>query len=266
MKCNLHTHTTFSDGGMSAEEVVRAAIEGGLTHVAVTDHFETTKLPPGLAVTPRRFDAYVDEIRELGEKYSGRIEVLAGIEVDFCRRRTDFDAITGAAGPRVAWERLDLVLLEYVCDDSMGGEDLQSLMDVRACFPCPAGLAHNNVAESFTDYRPGDVIDALEATQVFVELCCSTGRNVVEPEEEDAPESGALQAEAAGVPYYRWDVPFNREFYDRVRDSQVVLSIGTDVHNTPEHVAAVDDAVEFVRERGLEGRLLPHFLLPRMTE
>lgn len=305
MKFNLHTHTTYSDGRLSPEEVVQAALAGGLTHVAITDHFESTKLSSRQVVTPRRFGGYVDHLRELAAAYAGRIEVLAGIEIDLCQRRTDFRTITGKPRQRVDWDRLDLVYLEYVGDVARDGEDLQTLMNLRPCFSCPVGLAHSNLAEAFAMYKPADVIAGLESTVVFVELCCSKTRNLVIQAGEDgargsldelafarqrlglaraergpgpaAPEFdaeiSALEREVAdleertnAVPFYRWDVPFNREFYDLVRDSQVCLAIGTDAHSSPEQVMDVEDAVAFVREHRLEDRLLTRHLPPRVTE
>ena len=39
--CDLHVHTTASDGGYSPEEIVRMAVSGGLEAVAITDHDST---------------------------------------------------------------------------------------------------------------------------------------------------------------------------------------------------------------------------------
>ena len=58
MRANLHTHTTFSDGELSIDELAIAAIEKGITHLAITDHFETTKLPRHLTVRPEQFEDY----------------------------------------------------------------------------------------------------------------------------------------------------------------------------------------------------------------
>ena len=38
MAGDLHTHTTFSDGSLSAHKLVQAAGKKGLTHLAVSDH------------------------------------------------------------------------------------------------------------------------------------------------------------------------------------------------------------------------------------
>ena len=38
MASDLHTHTSFSDGKLSPEELLAAAKEAGLSYIAVTDH------------------------------------------------------------------------------------------------------------------------------------------------------------------------------------------------------------------------------------
>lgn len=37
-RCDLHTHSFFSDGTCAPEDIVRLAVQLGLTHVALTDH------------------------------------------------------------------------------------------------------------------------------------------------------------------------------------------------------------------------------------
>ena len=51
--CDLHTHSTFSDGTDTPEELVRAAREAGLSAVALCDHNTVAGLP--------RFVAACDE-------------------------------------------------------------------------------------------------------------------------------------------------------------------------------------------------------------
>lgn len=38
MPSDMHTHTNFSDGSLSPEELVKAAIAAGLNYIAITDH------------------------------------------------------------------------------------------------------------------------------------------------------------------------------------------------------------------------------------
>ena len=49
MSCDLHTHSTFSDGTSTPEELVSAAQELGLTAVALCDHNDVDGLPRFLA-------------------------------------------------------------------------------------------------------------------------------------------------------------------------------------------------------------------------
>jgi predicted metal-dependent phosphoesterase TrpH len=59
-RCDLHIHTTFSDGDMMPEEVVAEALKLGLGGIAITDHDEIGGVPvaaeaaasTGLAVVP----------------------------------------------------------------------------------------------------------------------------------------------------------------------------------------------------------------------
>jgi predicted metal-dependent phosphoesterase TrpH len=64
LRIDLHLHSTASDGTVSPAEVVRHALEGGLTHIALTDH-DTA--------------AGVQEAREAARGTG--LEVVAGIEV-----------------------------------------------------------------------------------------------------------------------------------------------------------------------------------------
>ena len=69
MKCDLHLHTTCSDGSFTPEEIVAFAKEKGINVIAITDH-DTTK---GVKIAQR-------EGEKLGVKVIGGIEVstLAG--------------------------------------------------------------------------------------------------------------------------------------------------------------------------------------------
>ena len=47
--CDLHTHSCFSDGTCTPEEIIRLAVAAGLSAVALTDHNTVTGLPDFLA-------------------------------------------------------------------------------------------------------------------------------------------------------------------------------------------------------------------------
>ena len=80
--CDLHCHTTASDGHMSIEELATIAIARGFHTIAVTDHSQSK---------PDRLRTHIDLIREKNETISG-VTILAGSEVDILPDGTlDYD-------------------------------------------------------------------------------------------------------------------------------------------------------------------------------
>ncbi|MCJ7575624.1 MAG: DNA polymerase/3'-5' exonuclease PolX [Dehalococcoidia bacterium] len=79
MKGDLHTHTEWSDGHDSIEELARAAQDMGYQYIAITEHSAGRGIAHGLDVD--RLREQVAEIRALNERSAG-IRVLTGIEVD----------------------------------------------------------------------------------------------------------------------------------------------------------------------------------------
>lgn len=77
---DTHTHTSHScDSSKIPEDGVKAAIENGLSGIAITDHsdlrlFEKFNIPYELTASGREAD-------ELNEKYKEKIRVFSGIEI-----------------------------------------------------------------------------------------------------------------------------------------------------------------------------------------
>jgi DNA polymerase (family 10) len=79
IRCELHAHTTASDGAMSIEALAEAAKERGFHTIAVTDHSKSQAVANGL--DRDRLLKHIDAVREADEKVKG-ITILAGSEVD----------------------------------------------------------------------------------------------------------------------------------------------------------------------------------------
>ena len=79
LRCDLHMHTTESDGRERLETMVSAAQAKGLEFVAITDHTQSLAMANGLDET--RTLAHAENIRKLSKSLKGFI-VLAGAEVD----------------------------------------------------------------------------------------------------------------------------------------------------------------------------------------
>ncbi len=82
MTFDLHTHTAFSDGSDTPEEMILEAISLGLDAIGISDH-SYTSFDPGCCMKAEDIPAYKAELARLKEKYSGKIRVLCGIEQDY---------------------------------------------------------------------------------------------------------------------------------------------------------------------------------------
>jgi len=79
IRCDLHTHTTASDGKMTIDELAEAAKTMGYHTVAITDHSQASAQANGL--DEKRLRKHVEAVREADDRING-ITILAGTEVD----------------------------------------------------------------------------------------------------------------------------------------------------------------------------------------
>ena len=81
-KRDLHTHTSFSDGANTPEEMILAAIELGMSEIGISDH-SYLSFDCDYTMQADSIDDYKAEILCLKEKYKDKIEVKLGIEQDY---------------------------------------------------------------------------------------------------------------------------------------------------------------------------------------
>jgi histidinol phosphatase-like PHP family hydrolase len=222
---NLHAHTTFSDGVFPPELIVNRAAEDGLTHIAITDHFETSKVA---SLSAKGIEKYLSTIRNLRRKYEGTIEVLAGVEIDANPTRCDLRNL-----PFDLLNELDLVLFELTNGVASGREDLEDLDYVLSNISVLRGLAHCDIKTCFADMRAGQIADMLSSNDLFVEL------------------NTALPYRRDGLTYYEQAENLIRECGGRIK-----LSIGTDVHRRLNEVSNVHEVYHFVKRLDLIDNLL----------
>ena len=96
--CELHAHTTWSDGSLSVRELCDLYGRRGFDVLAVTDHTHRADLH----VTAGRFDAYLAEIEaeaERARRLYGLL-VLPGLELTYDDPNSDLAAHAVAVGLR----------------------------------------------------------------------------------------------------------------------------------------------------------------------
>ena len=118
---DLHVHTTFSDGDLSPEGVVRAAADAGLAAVAIADHDEVAGIAPaaeegarlGVEVVPAvELTSYRgdDELHVLGlfidPEHGALGEKLSGFRQARVERARKMCALLGQLGAPVDFERV----------------------------------------------------------------------------------------------------------------------------------------------------------------
>ncbi len=79
IKGDFHTHSNWSDGNSTIEEMALAAKNEGYKYIAITDHSKGLGIAHGL--TEERLKEQVQEIRQLNQKLKG-FRILSGMEVD----------------------------------------------------------------------------------------------------------------------------------------------------------------------------------------
>lgn len=80
VQADLHTHTDWSDGSSTMEEMVEAAVRLGYSYYAICDHSGGLGVAGGLSIEKRL--AQIAAIRAFQERLPKDFTLLAGIEVD----------------------------------------------------------------------------------------------------------------------------------------------------------------------------------------
>lgn len=94
---DLHTHTTYSDGKNSPEEMIRSAMAKKMTAIGISDHSDTF-FDRSYCMLSDNYASYQKELAFLKEKYCDDIDIFCGIEQDFFSEETTegFDYIIGS--------------------------------------------------------------------------------------------------------------------------------------------------------------------------
>ncbi len=95
---NFHTHTSYCDGKCSPEEMAQAAIALGCPSLGFSGH-SYTDFDTSYCMSQEDTKLYISEITALKERYSGKLEILLGIEQDLLSDSSTapYDFVIGSA-------------------------------------------------------------------------------------------------------------------------------------------------------------------------
>lgn len=219
---NLHTHTSFSDGRLTAIELIDKARAEGMDILGISDHAFSNKLYKIWQIISLKqyqtmntehihntIDDYLDTLDLLNQRFDD-IQVLKGVEIDVSRR----SGINPSDLPFEILNKFDYILFEHVYDlhrDSQNQRrEIQEIIEIRERLHLPVGLAHNDVQLNW-DGQEQYIAAMLSEHDILLELNHYHNGNQRE-----------------GVPYYQL---FSPALLEALWIHRVSFVVGTDCHD-----------------------------------
>ena len=136
---NLHTHSTFSDGKNTPEEIVLSAMDKNFLSIGFSDH-SYTPCDESYCMFDTEYPAYRRTVNELKARYADRIDVLLGLEFDYYSPAID----------RAEWDYL-IGSVHYLCIDGECHPIDHSLEQQLTCIGGPCGGDKLEMARRYYD-------------------------------------------------------------------------------------------------------------------
>ncbi len=219
---DLHSHTYYSFCGKDApERVIEEAIAGGIEVLGFTDHSYgiaisrdcTVNSPTRREDFQRSFDAYVDHIGLLKEKYAEDIDIKCGVEI-----ATENQARLIMPGG-IDLSRFDFCLVESIGSSNTVCTDLFEFAE--GC-GCPViGLAHTDLTTFIAEkgFDTFEYFSKMAKMGIFWEM--NVNYDSIHNYREHRYVKNFLQ---------------NRELQELVRKSGLKLSVGFDGHRVEDYL------------------------------
>ncbi|HIE17982.1 MAG TPA: PHP domain-containing protein [Dehalococcoidia bacterium] len=126
---DLHVHTTYSDGSCEPVAVVEKAIELGIDHLGIADHY--SNLEQYSIASAARLNEYITELTRLKQLYQAKIHLWIGLETSILNSL-----------PYSQLNRLDFVLFEDIETDPRLD---YFISQVKPHLRVPVGIAHAQI-------------------------------------------------------------------------------------------------------------------------
>ena len=240
---DYHTHSILSDGKNCYEEMISTAIDKGLEEIGFSDHL--CLKPVSWAISRIDLPVMTEKILELREKYSDRIKIRYGIEMDYFPGREE-----------ELRELINLLPLDYVIgsihfigdwnfdtDKSLYGkwtnDKLYTMYFELVMEAARSGLfdiiGHIDIIKKFRVYPESDQSQLIETTLKTIKE-----NNV------------AVELNTSGIDRPCADFMPGPAIVKRCYHHQIPMTISSDAHKT-DHVARYfESAVDLLKETGFK--------------
>ncbi len=248
-KHNFHTHTTFSDGRYSLDEMVQQAVELGFTSLGLSDH---SHVPTARYKTMNEHTLgdYIKSVRECAERYAD-IRLFAGVEQDAesCLPETEPDYIIASVHEMVR-RGVDLPIdstpdyQRQIVRDMFGG----SFLDFAKAY---FDRAVDNIARNRTDIIGHfDLVTkfslAPENDEKYVDCAVSAAREALKYCRLFELNTGAIARGHRAVPYPA------EYILKEIKNLSGEIIITSDCHNRDKLTCWFGEAEELLERMGFK--------------
>ena len=248
--CGYHSHTTFSDGKSSMEEMVQSAIRLGMPCIGFTDHSDSPYQDYCMRVAD--YPAYLAELSRLQEKYAGQIAIMRGIELDSHSDpaiTAQVDYFLGSVHELVYEDRyygidhardLQLECINRECggDQLVFAQDYFNELVAHVQRTKPTIVGHFDVLTKFSlmdEQDPAYQRIALDALERVVKAC------------------PVLEINTGAISRKKRDIPYPADFIlSALREMGGKIILGADTHAADTIDCAFPMAVEIAKKNGFD--------------
>lgn len=248
--CAYHTHSNFSDGKNTMEEMVLAAIDAGIEVLGISDHSDSPY--QDYCMRTAQYPEYLAEIQRLQKKYSDKITLLKGIELDYYSDPAitkQLDYFIGSVHELVFEDRfygIDHALsIQQACVEREFGGDIHGFE--KTYFDTVVAHIQKNrptIAGHFDVLTKFGMID--EADPVYQELAMDALEKVVAVTPVVEVNTGAI---ARGFRQIAYPADFLLKHLHHL-GGEVVL--GADAHSVQSVACAFPETIERLRALGFD--------------
>ncbi len=165
IKQNLHTHSIFSDGDNTLEEMALAAISKGFSSLGFSDHSAIAGCEDW-CMPIDKYREYFLECKRIKEKYKGELDIFIGLEMDVLSERCEYGLDYAIGSCHHVVKNGKRICIDDTVDEFVNG--------VNECFGGDALALCEAYYESVGEVAKRDDLDIvghLDLITKFVEVC-----------------------------------------------------------------------------------------------
>ncbi len=258
---DYHLHTLHSDDSMAPiNTIIDAAIDLGLSGVAITDHYDPDYPTPEFPFT-LDFPVYHSDLLETAEQYRGKIQIAKGIEIGIqhgetmekCRDAAtswDYDFILGsfhcAHGKDLCVDYFDHISVHQAYAKFYG-----YMYDCLLLYKDFDVLSHFNIIDRYTKTIPS-YAPYMEQIEAILKLLIDNNKGIEINTSSFRYGMGDVTTPSAGILRLYRDL------------GGMILTLGSDAHNAGNVGFKLDWARDFAKSVGFDTiatfeNRIPHF-------